>query len=178
MKNQSILILFLGLMIFLAAPLLSWNPVRRLTWNTGNSVNPAVAVNSAKNIHIVWADDVSGNSEIYYRKSLDSGATWSAIKRLTWNTDASYSACIATSTINTNVFISVAWINIIQGNIDLFHKSSTMNGSTWGSTERLTWTTNIDYSPAIAFEQNALGLNVLWYAWMSSSNEIFYKRNH
>jgi len=155
----------------------TFSGINRLTYNLGQSTLPDIAVDLHHGVHVVWGDYSFGNSEICYKYS-SGGISWSALKRLTWNTDASYTPCIDTTTVNTTVHISVVWINIIQGNIDLFHKSSTMNGSTWGASERLTWTTSVDYSPVIAFEQSALGLNVLWYAWIASSNEIFYKRNN
>ena len=34
----------------------SWNPVQRLTWTTGWSYRPAIAVDSNDVIHVVWDD--------------------------------------------------------------------------------------------------------------------------
>jgi len=46
----------------------TWAALERLTWTSGNSGEPAIAVDSVGNIHIVWSDNTPGNLEIYYKK--------------------------------------------------------------------------------------------------------------
>ena len=46
----------------------TWGGVKRLTWNSGYSNYPIVAVSSNFTIHVVWADNTPGNPEIYYRR--------------------------------------------------------------------------------------------------------------
>src|SRR4030043_1036144 len=60
----------------------TWTTNKRLTNNAGYSVVPAIAVDGS-NIYVVWADDTPGNLEIYFKKSVDGGATWATNKRLT-----------------------------------------------------------------------------------------------
>lgn len=82
-------IVFTG--IFLLIGLLAgqtWDPSKRLTWNSGDSFRPAIAVDSENNIHVIWHDDSAGNTEIYHRGSTDGGISWTT-KRLTWNSFAS-----------------------------------------------------------------------------------------
>src|SRR4030042_2465881 len=55
----------------------TWSSVKRLTWTSGYSRNPAVAAGSW--LRVVWSDNTPGKSEIYYRKSTDGGTTWSAV---------------------------------------------------------------------------------------------------
>jgi hypothetical protein len=43
---------------------------KRLTWNTGDSLHPMIALDSSNNIHLVWDDETPGNAEIYYRKGI------------------------------------------------------------------------------------------------------------
>ena len=43
---------------------------KRLTWNGGASIVPAIATYLAGEIHIVWTDDSHGNEEIYYKKGI------------------------------------------------------------------------------------------------------------
>jgi ribosomal protein L31 len=45
----------------------TWESTKRLTWNTGNSVSPAIAVDLSDTIHIFWQDKTPGNYEIYYK---------------------------------------------------------------------------------------------------------------
>jgi hypothetical protein len=45
----------------------TWS-TKRITWNSGNSENPAIAVDSSDNLHVIWKDHTAGNYEIYYKK--------------------------------------------------------------------------------------------------------------
>ena len=49
--------------LFLLQPLLAqtWSAVQRLTWNSGDSYNPAVAVGSNNHVHVVWYDTTPRN---------------------------------------------------------------------------------------------------------------------
>ena len=47
----------------------SWT-TNRLTWNPGNSMEPAIAIDTSDQIHVVWKDSTPGNNEIYYRKGI------------------------------------------------------------------------------------------------------------
>jgi hypothetical protein len=43
---------------------------QRLTWTSGCSKYPAIAVDSNNIVHVVWEDNTPGNYEIYYMKSI------------------------------------------------------------------------------------------------------------
>ena len=45
-----------------------WTASRRLTWNSGSSEDPDIAVDSSSNLHVVWSDKTPGNYEVYYMK--------------------------------------------------------------------------------------------------------------
>src|SRR5512137_2934503 len=86
----------LPLAMGLLAPLTSlaqWEPDVRLTDNPSASVtsfnNARCVAAAGATIHVVWHDDRDGSTEIYYKRSTDSGARWGADTRLT--TDASWS---------------------------------------------------------------------------------------
>jgi len=46
----------------------TWMASQRLTWTSGASFGPAIAVDSSHTVHIVWMDLTPGNYEVYYRK--------------------------------------------------------------------------------------------------------------
>ena len=46
----------------------TWSGVQRLTWNSGDSRVPSMAVDSSHIVHLVWMDLTPGNYEIYYKK--------------------------------------------------------------------------------------------------------------
>jgi len=52
---------------------------------SGDSGLPVIAADSGGSLNVVWVDNTPGNSEIFFKKSTDGGAAWTAGKRLTWN---------------------------------------------------------------------------------------------
>ena len=44
-----------------------WSALKRLTWNSGESSSPAIAVGSGNSLHVVWEDRTPGNYEIFYK---------------------------------------------------------------------------------------------------------------
>jgi len=46
----------------------AWSTNRRLTWNSGESYNPVIAVDPTGSVHVIWFDDTPGNFELYYKK--------------------------------------------------------------------------------------------------------------
>ena len=46
----------------------TWSTVQRLTWTSGSSRYPAMAIDADDAIHVVWQDDTPGKNEIYYKK--------------------------------------------------------------------------------------------------------------
>jgi hypothetical protein len=70
-------------------------PEKRLSWTSGQSGEAAIAVDASGKLYVVWKDNTPGNFEIYYKKSPDAGATWTAAKRLTFTSGHSGKPAIA-----------------------------------------------------------------------------------
>lgn len=45
-----------------------WTPAKKLTWNSGFSQFPEIAVDSNDNIQVAWHDNTPGNNEIFFKK--------------------------------------------------------------------------------------------------------------
>ena len=133
----------------------TWGAVTRLTWNSGDSVFPVIAVDGSDRVHVLWSDDTPGNSDIYYRKSPDGGSTWGAVTRLTWTSGSSLTPAVATGSGNA---VHIAWIDDTPGNPELYYRRSGDGGATWNVVQRLIWTSGKSYSPALAvsFKQHPL----------------------
>jgi hypothetical protein len=151
---------------------LSWTSGKRLTWNSGNSRNPAIAVDSSNNIHVVWFDNASGNYEIYYKRSTDGGTTW-MLKRMTWNSGDSEDATIA---IDSSDNIHVVWFDNIPGNNEIYYKVSTNGGLTWSGARRITWNLGDSRNPAIALDSSN-NIHVTWHDGTPSNYEIYYRKS-
>jgi len=149
----------------------TWDATKRLTWNSGSSRYPAIAIDPNNNLHVVWHDNIPGNYEIYYKKSTDGGSTWGATKRLTMNSGDSNYPGIA---IDSNNNIHVVWDDLTPGNYEIYYKRSTDGGSTWGGSQRITWNSGSSGITAIAIDSNN-NLHMVWDDSTPSNWEIYYK---
>jgi len=149
----------------------NWSPPKRLTWTSGNSQFPAIAIDSSDALHVVWQDDTPGNQEIYYKESADGGATWSPAKRLTWTSGASRGPALGVDSSHT---LHVVWQDNTSGNYEVYHKSRPGEGTTWSPTKRLTWTLSVSALPDIAIDSGD-SIHVVWHDSPSGNQEIYFK---
>jgi hypothetical protein len=133
----------------------TWTTNKRLTNNAGWSSNPAIAVNGS-NIYVVWRDNTPGNSEIYFKKSVDGGVTWKTDKRLTNNVEWSSNPAIAVDGPN----IYVVWTAYTSGGYEIYFKKSVDGGATWTTDKRLSYTAGESLYPAIAVDGS--NIYVVW----------------
>ncbi len=151
----------------------SWN--KRLSWNSGGSSNPDIAVDASGNLHVVWCDSSPGNWEIFYKRSTDGGATWSTVRRISWNSGPSVGPVIA---VDSAANLHVVWYDesLSSGFPEIFYKKSTDGGATWSASKRLTWTSGPSYDPDIAVD-SAGNPHVVWYDYTPGAPEIYFKRS-
>ena len=149
----------------------NWDAVQRLTWISGSSLSPAIATYSGQTIHVVWDDDMPGNSEIYHRKSSDGGTTWSTAKRLTWTSGQSSYSALAVDSSNA---LHVIWRDYTPGNYEIYYKKSGDGGATWSAAQRLTWTSDASMNPAMAIDAGDT-IHIVWDDNTPGNNEIYYK---
>ena len=149
----------------------SWSPPTRLSWNNGISTEPIIAADSTNGVHVVWFDDSLGNWEIFYKRSTDSGSSWSALMRMTWNTGVSGNPFICS---DSGTGVHIVWADTTPLNRELFYKQSTDSGTTWSGLTRLTWNSGVSENPAVTTNPLS-GINVVWYDNSPGNFEIFYK---
>src|SRR5512136_1681501 len=121
MKRMVLVTLVLGFVGFSARTAQAdWTAAKRLTWSSGFSYYPAVAVDASGHLHVVWQDSALGNYEIYYKRSEDGGDSWTASKRLTWTAGTSDHPAIAVDPAGT---LHIVWGQLLPGgNQDIFYK--------------------------------------------------------
>jgi BNR repeat-like domain len=149
----------------------AWSAAKRLTWTSGQSFYPALATASSGGIHVVWSDDTPGNREVYYKRSTDGGATWSAAKRLSWTTDISECPDIAIDSSDT---VHVAWDENALANDEIYYRTSTNGGATWSAVTRLTWNSGDSRLPAIAIDSSD-AVHIVWEDDTPGNYEIYYR---
>ena len=91
---------------------------KRLTYNSGGSYYPSIAVDSSDNLHIAWHDYTPGNAEIFYKQSTNGGSNWTT-KRLTFNSGNSDIPAIA---IGSNDHIHVVWQDDSPGDYEIYYR--------------------------------------------------------
>jgi hypothetical protein len=171
MKRMVPAILAIGFFLFAQMAQAEWTPAKRLTWTSGASEEPAIAVDSSGYLHVVWQDYTRGNYEIYYKKSTDGATTWTASQNLTWNSGSSQYPAIA---VDASDNLHVVWEDYTPGNWEIFYKKSTNGGATWTPNQRLTWNSGRSEAPAIAVGPSDK-IHVFWHDDMPGNCEIYYK---
>ena len=147
----------------------TWTPNKRLSWNTGSSQLPVIALNGL-NVYVVWGDDTPGNPEIYFKKSDDGGVTWATNKRLTNNAGNSEYSAIAVDGSN----IYVVWQDDTPGNAEIYFKKSDDGGTTWTTNKMLTNNAGNSADPAIAVDGSSI--YVVWEDFTPMNYEIYFKK--
>jgi hypothetical protein len=149
----------------------NWTSSQRLSWTSGGSWNPAIALDSVGNPHVVWDNDAVGKGEIYFKKSSDGGATWTASKRLTWTSGYSAFPNIA---IDPSVYLHVVWMDDTPGNYEIYDKRSTNGGAVWMAGQRLTSNSGTSVGQRIVADSSG-GLHVVWSDNTPGNEEIYYR---
>ena len=146
----------------------SWSADMQLTNDPASSWNPSVTV-SGSVVHVVWQDDRNGNTEIYYKRSIDEGGSWEADTRLTNNASSSVSPSVTVS----GPAVHVVWFDNRDGNEEIYYKRSLDFGGSWGTDIRMTNNTAISRNPSVTASGSAA--HVVWEDNREGNWEIYYK---
>jgi hypothetical protein len=149
---------------------LTWGTDNRFTNNPASSWRPSVSVNGTT-VHLAWCDEISGNFEIYYKRSTDDGINWSENTRLTFDSARSWAPSLA---VNGSV-IHIVWPESRDLNEEVYYKRSSDNGLSWGPDTRLTYDSSGTYYPSVAVSGS--NVHVVWYDFRTGRRTVFYKRS-
>ena len=96
---------------------ITWSADTRLTNDADTSWYPSI-FSSGLATHVVWQDHRTGNWEIFYKRSTNGGAVWSADTRLT--NDTAFSLYPSVTTMGSS--INVVWSDNRDSNYELYFK--------------------------------------------------------
>lgn len=148
----------------------TWQSEARLTNTSDISWAPSLAVNQAV-MHLVWEELISGNEEIFYKKSTDNGTSWSENVRLTNDPFGSFYPSVAVSGSS----VHITWYDFRPGHRAIFYKRSTDAGETWGSDTRLTFSSGESYNSGIAV--NGQTVHIAFHDTRTGNEDIYYLRS-
>jgi hypothetical protein len=97
----------------------TWSAAVNASNSTGESSIPVISI-GAGTIYLAWYDDTPANSEIFYSKSTDGGATWSAVVNISNNIGSSYAPTIAAD----GGTIHLAWYDDTPANSEIFYSKN------------------------------------------------------
>jgi len=143
----------------------TWQAAKRLTNNSGFSGSPAIAADGA-NVYVVWSDNTPGNEEIFFRKSADYGATWSASSCISNNSGSS--GCVDIAVYSNKIY--VVWKDETSGHRQILFRKSTDGGATWNLVKQLTNVSGSAYTenPSIALDGTSI-----YVAWVDNHTDYY-----
>jgi hypothetical protein len=145
---------------------------------------------SGQNVYVTWATNKSGNWEVMFRASNDSGKTFTDKINLSNSPNAdSFHSAVAASGEN-NVYVSLD--DSRSGNVDTYVRTSTDGGKTFGPLVKINGTGTLPQKPlvvpdplrAVEAEENTIiaasDNNVYVVSWDKKSGnwEVFLSASH
>ncbi len=149
----------------------TWGPDRRLTNAQGDSLlsfNFArnVAADEAGRAHLVWYDNRGGQSQIYYKRSIDGGSTWEPESRLSPYPAQQEHPAIALS----GEAVYIVWHDTRYGGFNIYLKRSTDGGGHWEPDERLSGS---DSAAQASIAASGSSAHVVWGDSRDGESEIY-----
>lgn len=123
----------------------TWSDDQRLTTDNAISEYPSLAL-EFQTLHLVWNDDRNGNNEIYYKRSINGGLSWTADTRITNNAGDSYKPSVAVS----DTLVHVLWEDLRNSTSEIFYKNSRNSGNTWSNDMKLSNSASDCYAPCVS----------------------------
>ena len=154
----------------------TWIGQKRLTWNSGWSEWPAIAVGPVGNVHVLWKDETPGEETIFYKSSTNYGSTWGATKRLTWVGQGYSRPTVVVDSSGIAHVVYESYNVPYNGNEELFYKRTSDNGATWSGYKRLTWNSGTSFHADIIADHNDV-LYLVWADYSSGDTEIYYRNS-
>ena len=162
----------------------SFGDTINLSNDAGDSYDYQVNIPINDTMYIVWQDEtqgVNGTSEIYFKKSIDGGASFGDTINLSNNTGDSTDPYLASS---NDMNIYVVWRDNSEGTEQIYFKRSTDGGASFetGLSEQLTLSNNTAKSQDAIEPQVASDKSNVYAVWSqgdfdSNLTDIFFKKS-
>jgi hypothetical protein len=155
---------------------------RRLTFSTGSSSDPTLAISKDGSVvNIVYQDDTSGIDQIMHKRLLNSGAGVMETRSLTFGGHDKYGPSIATSSGADDQYVFIVYserADPAQYRDEVMFKRLDQFGAPGAQvlTARLTSTQISAYPSSIAFDGSTNAVYVAYIAWPMGYADVLYKK--
>jgi Neuraminidase (sialidase) len=141
------------------------------------SGNPRICCEGPR-LYVVWTDGRNGSNDIYFRRSVDEGATWEPEVRL--DTDVAGAAhSYAPRIVCQGARVHVVWQDLRNGSADVYYRGSSDYGVTWTPAEIRLDTDAAGSATSEAYDLAADGtlVCVAWSDTRNGSTDIYFRRS-
>jgi hypothetical protein len=148
--------------------------IKNLSTDATDAHDPQVLV-SESNIYVIWIDFVTGNDDIYFKRSTNGGASFDDTINLSNNPGDSYNFQVSLS----GDYVYVVWQDEtlgVNGTDDIYFKRSTNGGASFDDTINLSNDTGDSTNPDIA-STNDGGTYVVWRDDTAGTEQILFQRS-
>ncbi|MFH1700168.1 MAG: choice-of-anchor J domain-containing protein [Candidatus Zixiibacteriota bacterium] len=144
----------------------------RLTNDNAESVWPKIEFDGLGNAHVLWIDQRTGNSEVYYTKLDLDGNTLIGDKRLTFEGNSNWSRELK---VDDNNDLHLLWTSDRDGNFEIYYAKLDNNGDRIINDIRLTNAAGEGKWPKLVIDSNG-DLHIAWNDARTGNEGMFYKK--
>jgi len=148
---------------------------KSLSYHTGNSVIPRVAVDLTGNINVVWENNRPGNFDIFFSRSADNGATFSTPKNLSNGSGNAQNLQIG---LDAKGNINLVWNDNLPPDFhpDIYFARSSDGGATFSVPLNISNDAGFSANPFLTIDAGA-NINVAWEDDTPGNEDIFFSRS-
>jgi hypothetical protein len=150
----------------------SWSSPGVLSGN-GDFRHPDIAIDSAGNLNAVWYDNDNNARDIYFRRSIDGGQTWSEAKNISVTLRGSFDPAI---TVDGSGNLYVVWVDDTPGKRAIAFTRSGDNGNSWSPAVNISNIPDVSDNPAIAAGDSG-HVYVVWSNGDNNTWKLYFNRS-
>ncbi len=128
---------------------LIWNNVSNTP--STDSLNAKIAIDSSRDVHIVWQDEIGGDFDIRYRLYNYTSKTFGSINEI-----SDYGVYIGNDSINPDLCVDnqgnihITWVETISGDDNIYYRRFNAVSKLWESIQKVAITGDNERDPSIA----------------------------
>lgn len=162
----------------------SFGPVLNLSRSPGDSHNPLID-SFETSLSVIWEESLPGNSDIFFTRSLDGGATFDVLRNVSETATPSSQPSLSTS----GEVVRIAWREDVAcpGDLagwredeacmsEIFYRSSDDRGTSFGTTQNVSETPTRSSTPLVLSSHLGVQVHVFWEEHTPGNVELFYRR--